>query len=306
MPTLSGQFAPLVTPLLRKVFVDTGKERPTEYDKFMNVRDMKWVTETERQVAGLGSMPVKTEGDTFTMDDPILGGAKVYTAVAYGLGVEITREMYLDDLYGYIRGIGKELQKASRNRIEVDAHAPLNNANSATGINVGFTAGERLYADGTAAQGHLGLDGNLRRNRPTVDVAFGVAGIQDGLEQLEGATNERNRTMMLKTKMVLVSQQNRWAAREVLGSTGRPYTGNNEINALVQDDLTWMIDHYLTDLDSWHALAAKEEHDLNFLMRDEPVINTFDYPLSGNVIVTIWQRHVAGWGSWRGVFGVPT
>ena len=303
MPTRTGQFAPLITPLLRKVLVDVGKERPTEYDKFMNVRDMKWAVETERQIAGLGSMPAKAEGDSFVMDDPILGGTKVYTAVAYGLGVEITREMWLDDLYGPIRGIGKELAKASRNRMEVDAHAPINNMNSTAALNVGFTAGEALIADGTAANGHLGLDGNLRRNRPTVDVAFGVAGLQDGIEQLEGATNERNRPMMLKAKTALVSQQNRWSAREILGSTGRPYTGNNEINALVEDDLTWMVDHFLTDLDFWVLLSDKSEHDLNFLVKDQPVLNTFDYPMNGNVIVTIWQRHVPGHGSWRGVFG---
>ena len=299
MPPIGrGAFAALLAPDLRKVYVEIGKERPVEYSQWCNVDpNMMWNPVRDQQISGLGTMPSKLEGTTFALDQPILGGNKSYTANPYGMAVEITYEMWRDDLYGVMREIIAGLARASRNRLEVSGHAVLNNGFSTSFT--GFTSGEALFS--TA---HVGLDGVSRANRPSPDISFGVTGIQASINRFEGQTDERGLPRLMAPVMALISPFNKYVAREVLGSSGKPFTADNEINALIEEDLSWMVDHYLSVNTRWMLLAAKGVHDLNMMVRDAPIFDSFDDPWSKNAIFTTYQRHTdSQFGSWRGADG---
>src|SRR3990167_6886826 len=163
MPIGRGTFSALVAPDLRNVYVETGKERPLEYPLVFNVQTMEWNPVKDQQISGLGTMPGKPEGSQFTLDQPIIGGTKEYTATPFGLAVEVTFEMWRDDLYGVMREIIAGLSRASRNRLEVSAPSVLNNAFSTSFV--GFTAAESL-----CSTAHTGLDGVSRANRPSPDI----------------------------------------------------------------------------------------------------------------------------------------
>lgn len=296
MPISRGQFAAFLKPDLYRVYIETGKERPPEFTQFFNVDDMPWNPVTDRQVTGLGTLQSMPEGETFPLDEPILGATKDYEAVPFGLAVEITYPMWKDDQYGVMRELVAELARSSRNKMEVDAWAVLNNAFD-TSV-VGFTSGESL-----CSTAHVGLDGVSRANRPSPDVGFSVLAVQNSLIRFENMTNERNLPRLLAPTMALVAPENRFLAREVLGSIGKPFTADNEQNALIQDDLRWMIVHYFTSSTQWFISASKGVHDLNFFFRDRPIFDVFDDPWSKNAIATVYQRHTKGFGTWRGVDG---
>ena len=188
------------------------------------------------------------------------------------------------------------LSRSSNNRLEVDAHTILNSAFDDTVA--GFDAGDSLC--NTA---HDRLDGETTSNRANPDVGFSVAGIQDALIRFEGMTDDRNLPRMIAPVMAIVTSTNKFAAREILGSSGRPYTEDNEINALVQEDLSWMVSHYVTTAAYWYLIAAKGVHDMNFFVRDMPIFDMFDDPWTKNAIATCYQSHDAGYGSWQGVDG---
>jgi hypothetical protein len=103
--------------------------------------------------------------------------------------------------------------------------------------------------------------------------------------------------------MALVAPFNKWRAREIFGSAGKPYTAQNEVNALIEDDLAYMIVHYFTTSTYWFLLAAKGIHDLQFQWRDHPIFDSFDDPRTKNAVFTSYQRHAHGWGSPRGIDG---
>lgn len=296
MPAATGAFAALLAPDLRRVYMEVGKERPLEFPLLFNVEDMEWNPVTDRQISGLGTTPGKPEGSQFTLDQPILGPTKAYLASPFGLAVEITWEMWRDDLYGVMRELAGELARSSRNRMEVDAWTVLNNAFVTSQI--GFTTGESL-----CSTAHVGLDGVSRANRPSPDIGFSVTGIQNAVLRFEGMTDERNLPRLMAPVMAVIQQQNKFVAREVLGSSGKPYTADNELNALIEEDLSWMVAHYLTTGTNWFLVASKSVHDLNFLWRDHPIFDSFDDPWSKNAIFTVYQRHTKGFGSWRGVDG---
>lgn len=292
-----GAFAALLAPDLRRVYVETGKERPLEHPFWVNVDDMQWNPVRDQQISGIGTMPTKPEGTSFAKDEPILGGNKSYTAVPYGLAVEVTWEMWRDELYGVMREFAAELARSSRNRMEVDAHAVLTNAFSTSFV--GFTAGEAL-----CSVTHTGLDGVVRANRPSPDIGFSITYLQNAIVRFENMTDERGLPRLMAPIMAMISPSNKFVAREILGSAGKPYTTNNEINALVDEDLSYMVDHYLSTTTQHFLMAAKGVHDLNFLMRDRPIFDSFDDPTTKNAVFTVYQRHVpSAFGSWRGIDG---
>jgi len=295
MPMGRGAFSALLTPELRSIYEETGKERPLEYPVVFNVEEMDWNPQTDRQISGLGTMPAKNEGEQFALDERTLGGTKTYEATPFGLAVEVTWEMWRDDLYGPMREFAAGLSRASRNRQEVTAWSVLNNAFNAAFT--GFTAGESL-----CSTAHTGIDGVVRANRPNPDLGLSVAGLQASLTRFENLTDERGLPMLLQPSTLLIGPQNKFVARQILGSYGA--AGNvNEINPLIEEDLNWAVCHYFTDADQWFLCASKQGHDLNFLWRDRPVFGSFDDPWTKNAIFTSYQRHTSGFGAWRGVDG---
>ena len=289
-----GAFAALLKPDLYRVYVETGKERPLEYTLFFNVDDMPWNPVKDQQIAGLGTLLAMPEGENFPLDEPRLGGVVQYEAAPFGLGVEITWPMWRDDQYGVMRELVAELARASRNRQEVDAWSVLNNA-----FDTSFTG-----FDGTSlcSTSHTLIGGGTASNRPSPDVGFSSLAIQQALTRFENMPNERGLPRLLAPNMVLVAPENKFLARQILGSVKQPFTADNEINPLIQDDLSWMVVHYFTDSGQWF-LASRANHDLQFLFRDRPIFDGFDAPWNKNAIFTVYQRHTKGFGSWRGIDG---
>lgn len=290
-----GGFSPLMIRDLRRVYVEEGKERPLEYPLVFNVIDMTTNPVKDRQVSGLGTMPAKPEGTSFVLDEIIVGPAKEYEAEPFGLAVELTWELWRDELYGVMRDMVKGLARSSRNRQEVEAWSVFNNAfdNNYPGF------------DGVSLvnAAHPGMDGVTRSNRPVPDIGFSMTGIQNALLSFEAMTNERGMPLLLQPSMIIMGPANKFVAREILGSPNKPYTSDNEINPLNSEDISWMICHYLTSATAWFMLASKSAHDLQFLWRDRPMFDNFDDEWTKNAVFDVYQRHTKGFGSYKGVYG---
>lgn len=289
------EFSSLLDPSFRKAYLDSRTERPLEYTTIFNVQTMEIQNEKDLELAGLGAMPQKEEGVQFTLDKPMVGGNKQYTAVAYGLAAEVTFEMWDDDLFGEMRRMAQELGRSSRNRIEVDAATILNNA-----FDTGVTGFDNTSLCSTS---HTDIDGTTRANRPSTDISFSISGLQAGIQAYETMVNQRGMPMLMTPTMVVIDPNNRFTAREILGSAGKPFTADNELNSLLADDLRYFVYHYLTTNTYWFLMAPKGVHDLNFRWRNRPMMNSFDDPRTMNAVFTLYQRHAKGWGQWRGVYG---
>ena len=296
MITVAG-LSTLLLPDFKRVYFETGKERPAEYTLFLNVEDLDWQGEKDLQISGLSTMPAKAEGSQFALDAPILGGQKQYTANPYGLAVEISWEMWRDDLYGVMKELIGSIARAGRNKQEVQAHSVMNNAFSTSFV--GFTAAESL-----CQTSHALLNGATADNRPTTDIGVSVTYLQGAITRYENMVDERGLPRLMAPRMYLYGPSNRFVGREILGSSHKPFSANNEINSLVQDDLSVMVDHYLTTSTYHFLLAAQGEHDLNFRWRDHALFDMFDDPRTKTAVATGYQRHTDGvFGAWQGVDG---
>ena len=296
MPPISrAGFSELLRPDLYRVYIDTGEEAPVEFSSIFNVIDMPYNPVSDQQISGLGTMPAKEEGIAFDFDEPIMGGSVDYLATPYGLALEFTWEAWRDELYGVFQEMTRELRRSSDNRLEVDAHSILNNAASSS-----FTGFDGLSLINTA---HPLLGGSTQANRPAVDVQFSFTAVQAGMQSFHNMVDERSLPRLMAPSLVLITPEFYHDAREILGSTGKPLVANNEINSLIADDLGWMVSHYLTVSTYWFMLSRQGVHDLNFFIRDEPMFDMYDDPRTKNAVATSYQRHVAGFGTYRGVYG---
>lgn len=294
---IRGGFNALLRTELAGVYLGTYKERPLEYPFFLNVADMETNPEKYQQISGLGTALEMGEGDTFPLDEAVLGGTKEYEVRNFGLAIEITYRLWRDEKYGIMRDLVAELARSVRNRQEVSGVSIFENAFDNAfpgfdGVSLCSTA-HPAYAPG----------GIVRANRPAADIGFGVTALQNSVIRFEDQVNDRGLPMLLSPQKILLSTLNRYLAREILGSGGRPYTPDNEINALVQDDFSYQISHYFTRKSAWFTLAAKGVHDLNFKWRDRPMFDGFDDPWTKNAIFTSFMAYDVGFGSDRGIDG---
>jgi len=297
MAMRTGNFSRLIAPGYRKVFFEYLKKRETEYDKVLNIDTSERAYEDEFKMVGVGALAAKTEGNSITYDDPIQGGTKRYTHTTLGLGYRITEEMYEDDLYNATgKKMASSLARSVTNRCEVDGWSVFNNAFSTSYI--GFTASESL-----CSTSHAMIDGNTQSNRPSTDTDLSVSSLQAACESFESLKDERNFPIMLKPRLVIVDPSFKWAAREILDSQLRPYTSDNEINSLKNEDLSYMVSHYLTDSDSWFLISAVDEHDMKFFWRRRPKFENSDDFGTGDALFKVTKRTSYGYSDWRGVYG---
>jgi len=294
MTVTRAQFQLLLEPKLRNIWNDGWPPRPLEFPKFTNISSSRKAQETDFKMTGLGAMQDKTEGGTVTYGDPIAGGTKVYTHTGNALAYRVTAEMQRHELYGQIAKLERSLLRSAADRQETDAANILNN-----GFNTafaGFVSGESLFSTS-----HARLDGGTAQaNRPSTDVSLGVTALHNAIIQFHAWRDDRGRPFLSVPKLLIIHPNDIMTARELLGSEFKPGTSNNEINALREDNLSFMVSHYVTDTNAWYLLG--DNHDLNFIWDLNPTMSMDDDFDSDDIKRKMVQWYSTGYGEWRGTY----
>lgn len=295
MTVTRAQFQILLEPKLRNIWNESWPPRAIEYTRFVNVASSKKAQETDFKMTGLGAMQDKTEGGIVTYGDPIPGATKVYTHTGNGLGYRVTAEMQRHELYGQISKLERSLMRSAVDRQETDAANILNNGFSTS--YAGFVASEALFSTS-----HARLDGGTAQaNRPATDISLGVTALQNAIIAFHTVKDDRGRPFLSVPKMLVIHPNDLMTARELLGSEFKPGTSNNEINALREDGLSYMVSHYVTDTNAWFLLG--DNHDLNFIWDLKPTTSMDDDFDTDDIKRKLVQWYSTGYGEWRGTYG---
>jgi hypothetical protein len=255
--------------------------------------------EEDRRFAGFPTVPTKSEGVSTTYENLAQGESKRYTHESYGLGYRVTTEMYQDDLYGVINKAPKALGRSAHNAIEVAFWANFNNAFA------GAPAAKYQGFDGLALCHtlHTRIDATTFANKPSTDTDIDMSALQAAIDNFENMTDEKQLPMLLIPRFLVVAPENKWVVRELIGSGYKPYTANNEINPLMDEELQYFISHYFTDTDAWLLLCNKGDHDINFFWRQELIYDHGDDFDTGDAKFKVFMRFISGHGDPRGVYG---
>jgi len=297
MPTTrTSNLSALLYPGLNKVFFNEYKGilDDTQYDKIFNVSNSEQNYEVTYEMSMLGgSIPEVGEGEAITYVDPVGGNTKTFKHKKWGRGFSITEEMYEDDLYKTI-GVNatKALAKASAKTVEVVAASVLNNATSTT-----YYTGFDGYALASTAHPVL-FTGGTYANRPSTLGALGITTLQASVLRIEKCPDQDGVIAGLRAKLLVIPSDLRFIAHEILKSEYKPFTSNNEVNALASEGLSYFVCHYLSSTTFWCVLA--DQHNLKFFWRRKPRFESSDDFATGNALFKVTQRHIQGFDDWRG------
>jgi hypothetical protein len=266
---------------------------PEEFSQIYNVYPSTRAYEEDLLVAGLAAVPAKPEGTPIAFDDPIQGGAQRYTHVTYALGFQVTLEMWEDDLYGTIKQVSQDFAGSIRQTIEVNAISTLVGS---------FTTVTSIDGATLCNTAHPLLGGGSYSNRSATDIALSTTGIQEMLLLFEKMVNERGLIRRLVPRYLLTSVDKQFIAGEILHSSYKPYTGNNELNVF-QGRLEPTVNHYLTSSGPWWVLSERNEHTLKFYWRMQPRYQSQDDYNTLGANYSVAFRHSNGVTYWHGIAG---
>jgi hypothetical protein len=313
MTMVRGQFAQLMAPGLHDTFVHWLDllQREEEFSQIFNMETSDKAFEDEVEFSGLGAMPEKPEGESITYQDAIQGGSKRYTHSTYGLGVRTSWELYEDDQYNLIMQVPKALARAAQFTKEQQAWNVFNlgftTVTTTDGVSLfnnqhPLLGGVAATNIGPGLTNVIGAAGTYP-NRPATDLDFSITALQLAINQNERLIDSQGIPVMMKQSKVVIPPELKWVAREVLGSSYKPYTSDNEINALLKEDLNYFVSHYLTSQSAWFMVAEKQSHKLKFITRkelDEDFSDDFD---TRSIKQISFMRFSVGATSWIGTWG---
>jgi hypothetical protein len=295
MPAVTSAFAATLSTQYQTFLVNVGKSYPRLWPVWFKSMDMETNPYISDKISGVGSEPVKPEGQQFVPVLPTLGSSFQVTATPYGFLFSVTWEMWRDDKYGVMGEMWSSMARNNRTRQEVQAFSLINNGFS---VNTGY---DNATLFNTA---HVNIgDQAVQANRPSPDVTLSQLAIQAGMTNFDGLNDENSLPISVTATRLLIHQTNRYLARELLGSSGKPGTANNDTNALPADGLQWGVSRFLLRTQDWVLMAPIEEVDLEFMWRDRPRSRTFDDPFIEASDHTVYQRFATRAGDYRGVYG---
>src|SRR3990167_7251327 len=281
---------------LNQMYQDGLNSWGEEYQKVFNVLNSTKQSEQDSYESGFGAMPEKTEGAAATYDTILPGIKKTYTHLTYALGYEITEEAIEDNLQTpeTFNKLPQALNRSGEETVEVTAANIFNNGFTTNGF-------DDVPLFSTA---HPMLGAGNQANRPTTDADLSVSSLTAGLTAIEKFTDERGLKQPTKALTLVVPVDSWNIAEELLGSQYKPYSANNEVNALQKKDLSYFVWHYLTDTDAWFLLAEKSKTQLKFFWRINlgALRRGTDFD-STNLKHLARMRFDVGYSHWLGTYG---
>jgi phage major head subunit gpT-like protein len=290
-----SNFSPLLIEGIRKVFFDALDPKSMVYKDIFDIQSSNKRKETDHTVAGIGMLSEKAEGEPTTYDDFVDGYSVDYIHTTYAKGIRITQELLEDELYGVIKKRSQALANSARYRMEFDHASLFNNANN---TNV-FTGG-----DGKALLSALhplaAAQGEIYSNTSSSDLSG--AALETAMTNFRRMKNDRGLNVAIEPNVLLVPPELEFDALEILKSTGKPYTADNEVNP-IQGRLQVKVWDYLTDASSWFVLSDKRYgapisfNRVPISFKEDGDFDTDDLKMKART------RYSFGFSDWRWVYG---
>lgn len=222
-------------------------ETKAPWKKIFAVRKSDRQFENVTGFGGFGQFGTVAEGASIPlMTVPQLYDKK-FTHTKWAGAWSVTEEMEDDDQYELVANMARAFARAFRFTKEVNMANVLNN---------GFTT--ELAADGSAIfAAHTLWNGGTLTNGVSTD--FGVSAAQTMYNYFATLTDDRGLRVSLKPSIIVANPAMRWVISEVMKSQLKPYTTDNELNALKEESLDPIYWAEISDTDAWFAFAKPSD-----------------------------------------------
>lgn len=273
-------------------------EHGMECRELFDIDDSSKAYEEDVEITGFGLAAVKNEGTGVSYDTESQGTVTRFTHVAYGLGFQVTREEFSDNLY---TEVGEKRTQAlafsMRTTKEIVSANVYNRA-----FNSAYVFGDGVELLSTA---HPVAAGGTQSNKLAVDADLSEAMLEDLCILIDKAQNSRGLEIAIKANSLIIPTGNKFEAHRILESLGQSGTANNDANALKDMGLFpggVHVNHYLTDQDATFIRTDVPRGMIMYNREAIDISNDGDFD-TDNFKVKAYERYSPGASDFRGLYG---
>ena len=249
MPALATQanWPSLVQKDLALVFDDQYRQFESMLGAVCTLKEATQGTEYDLETGDIGELAEFNEG-SIEFSSPTEGYKKSVTEQQWALGIKATRQLLRNDLYGVLRNRAAALADSARDKREATGASPF-----VDGFTSEFTTGDGLSLFNAA---HTNQQNSLTQsNRGTS--SFSPAAVESTrLLMLKFQTNAGNK-MAVRMDQLIVPADLEERAYELIKSSGKVDTANNNRNFHSGKYKLLVWENYLSDTNNWFAADSK-------------------------------------------------
>lgn len=275
----------------RQVYQDiyfAYKSVPKLYNQIFQEEDTSLATVKDLNIITLGPFQNwEAEGDTMTIDRMYEGYEWEYTPTWKALQVPITHKAVKTYQVNILREVMRSLGRSAAYTIEQMAFGVFNlgtSVNGGDGVPL-FSNSHPLY-DGST-------DSNIASADLTPDALF------DAIVYFSTLTDDRGIPIYAEPKILLIPPALVKVAHEILKSPYAPYTGDNQVNYLYDQNIKIIVSRYLTDNNDWYLLADKGENGLKGYWLEKLTLDHYEDKETRGIVYQGWFAVDFGWSDWR-------
>jgi hypothetical protein len=293
----SGSFAKALWPGVNAWYGKSYDEYAVEYDKLFDKNTSTRAFEEDVGISSFGLAVQKPEGSSITYDGERQGFITRYQHVVFALGFIITKEIMEDDLYDVVgQRKAQGLAFSMRQTKEIVGANVYNRA-----FNGAYVGGDGVSLINAA---HPNIKGGTWSNQIATAADLSEAALEQAQIDIAGFTNDAGLLIAVRPKSLVISRQQIFEAKRILGTDLRVGTNNNDLNALktmgtIPEVVT---NHYLTDVDAWFIRTDVGNGMKYFERRADSfdMDNDFD---TENAKFKATSRYSFGWTDPRALYG---
>lgn len=252
-------FSSTALPVLEEIFNHTLMLQPNIREKLAKV------VPTERDIYQMSEMTdfqnfvEVPEGTDYTLTRPKQGLNTTLVIKKYGLGFSISEEAMEDGKFEFISDAVRKLAESAVETQELSVINLYNNAFSGT-----------LTWDGVSLCNttHTLPSGLTFRNKASTDADLSPSSLDNALTDFATQfVRDSGKISNIRPVTLLVPEQLRRYAMELVGSDLRADTADNNMNSLKSAGLNVEVSPRLTDSNSWFLQAAPAETGMRIISR---------------------------------------
>jgi hypothetical protein len=292
-----AQLAKELEPGLNALFGMEYARYDNQHTEIFETESSDRAFEEEVMIVGFGNASVKGEGNAVQYDNATEGFTARYAHETVALAFSLTEEAVEDNLYDRLGSrYTKALARSMANTKQIKAASVLNNAFSSS-----YTGG-----DGVAlvSNSHPLGGGGTASNRPTAYADLNETSLEDALINISTLVDDRNLTIALQGRKLIVPPALQFVADRLLQSPGRVGTSDNDINAIKNMGMVpegYVVNNYLTDTDAWFLKTDCPDGFKHFERSPMQTSLEGDFD-TGNMRYKARERYSFGYSNWRAVF----
>lgn len=294
----------ILDPTFKAIFGAEEKAVPTRVKDLFTPFTSDRQLEKTSSASGLSKLIQFGEGAALSYEDKLQGYDVTYTHLKFGLGGQVTQEMWEDDQFNVMKRIPADLARAKQRTQEQFA---------ADIFNYGFTAGgggSALFTAGDAlalfSSAHTRVDGGATQsNYTTADLS--EDSLETALVTMRATLDNKGQLMLITPDTLVVPPALEKEARILLESTGRIGTANNDLNPY-KGALKLVVADYLGTAaggsdTAWFILDSGFNK-LEWYTRSDRGLEGPEYDFDTKTAKwSVVGRWSAGYSDWRGLYG---